>query len=676
MKHKYVTKFCNALILLFLISGNFLAPRVGFAAPRQQLTSEDKARALLNQMHPEEKVGQLLLVTFRGTDAGPGSIIHELITKYHIGGVVLKRDNDNFVGPDNTIQSAWELVSQLQTNEWEASQSEIQTATQAENFIPQYAPLFISISQEGDGYPYSEILNGLTPIPNQMTLGATWNPEYARQIGEILGDELARLGINLLFGPSLDILEDPSPDDTGNLGTRTFGGDPFWVGEFGKAYIRGVHTGSQARIMLVGKYFPGRGSSDRPPEDEVATIRKTLEQLKQTDLAPFFAVTGDAPDELSTIDGLLTSHIKYQGFQTNIRSTTRPISFDPQAFNQLMSLPEFSIWRDNGGVMVSDDLGTRAVSRFFSPSGEVFNARFVARDALLAGNDILYIGDLVSSDDPDSFTTIKRIAEFFTEKYEEDPAFALRVDDAVQRILVKKFEVYPDFQLPIVLTSQDELDGIGSTNQILFEIARSAATLISPNPEDLDNVLPNPPGLQERIVFITDAYNVQQCSICPEQPVLSVETLQDAVLRLYGPESGAQTSRRNMLSFSFENLQSMLDRGINRTEIEFHIKNSSWIVIAMLDVRSQRQLSTQVKRFLNERPDLLRDKNVIVFALNAPYFLDATDISKLTAYYGLYSKTPQSIEVAARLLFNEIRPLTGALPVSVTGIGYDLFTAQ
>jgi beta-N-acetylhexosaminidase len=51
--------------------------------------------------------------------------------------------------------------------------------------------------------------------------------------------------------------------------------------------------------------------------------------------------------------------------------------------------------------------------------------------------------------------------------------------------------------------------------------------------------------------------------------------------------------------------------------------------------------------------------------------LDATDISNLTAYYGVFSKTPTFIEVAARVIFQEINP-EGASPVSVPGVAYDL----
>ncbi len=84
--------------------------------------------------------------------------------------------------------------------------------------------------------------------------------------------------------------------------------------------------------------------------------------------------------------------------------------------------------------------------------------------------------------------------------------------------------------------------------------------------------------------------------------------------------------------------------------------------------------TTLIRRFLSERQDLLLDKKIVLFAFNAPYYLDPTDISKLTAYYCLYSKSAPFVEVAARLLFQEISPI-GSLPVSVPGIGYDLFTA-
>ena len=152
-------------------------------------------------------------------------------------------------------------------------------------------------------------------------------------------------------------------------------------------------TGSNNRIAVISRNFPGRGEADRPPAEEVSTVRKSLEQLKQIELAPFFSVTGDAPSPEMTTDGLLVSHIRYQGFQGNIRATTRPVSFDSQALGQILDLEPFATWRQSGGIIVSDDLGSQAVNHFYDPSGNNFSALIVARDAFLAGNDLLYMGE-------------------------------------------------------------------------------------------------------------------------------------------------------------------------------------------------------------------------------------------------------------------------------------------
>ena len=77
-------------------------------------------------------------------------------------------------------------------------------------------------------------------------------------------------------------------------GAGVFGGDPFWVSMLGSAYVGGLHEGSQNRLLVIPKHFPGRGSSDRLGEKEVATVRKSFEELQQIELAPFFAVTRES----------------------------------------------------------------------------------------------------------------------------------------------------------------------------------------------------------------------------------------------------------------------------------------------------------------------------------------------------------------------------------------------
>ena len=677
-----------SVFLSYTPTGSVLAS--GGHAPVAPATS---AGQLLAKMTPEERVGQLFLVTFSGSTADENSQIHQLITNYHIGGAILVSGNDNFTAAPDTVTTAYTLISQLQTAEWQASlgqtsptasESTLEAGTSpaptvtAETILtsvpPNYVPLFIGISQDGDGYPNDQILSGLTPLPDLMALGATWNPALAEQVGSVAGLELSSIGFNLYLGPSLDVLESPQSTLGNGLGATSFGGDPYWVGTMGSAYIDGLHTGSQNRLLVIADHFPGRGSADRPAGDEPATVRKSLEQLKQIELAPFFSVTGNAASLESTADGLLVSHIRYQGFQGNIRATTRPVSFDPQALSQILSLPAFTSWRTNGGLLVSDDLGSQTVKSFYATSGSNFDGRLVARDAFLAGNDMLYMGNILSSDDPDNFNTVVNTIEFFDQKYLEDPAFAQRVDDACLRILTAKYRNYGVFDLATITPQEENLANLGQSQTVTFEVARQSATLVNPDIQDLSTVLPNPPVARDRIVFLTDTRNGTQCSTCGDEPMLAVDTLQNAVVRLYGSAAVGQVLASHLLSYTFTSLSAILDGGAGDPVLEAALSQTEWVVIDMLDAEPGSPQTALLRRFLSERQDLIRDKRVVVFAFGAPYYLDATDISKITAYYCLYSKSAPFVDMAARLLFQELSP-KGSLPVSVAGIGYDLLTA-
>ncbi len=145
-----------------------------------------------------------------------------------------------------------------------------------------------------------------------------------------------------------------------------------------------------------------------------------------------------------------------------------------------MALTPIAGWREDGGVVVSDDLGSTAVRRLFDPLGQSFDGRQVARTAFLAGNDLMYADNFVSTGDPDTYTTIVRTLEFFAQKYREDPAFAQRVDVSVERLLTLKYRLYPDFSLDSVIPPQAGIDAVGQGQQIGFEVAQKAAYAVEP----------------------------------------------------------------------------------------------------------------------------------------------------------------------------------------------------
>jgi beta-N-acetylhexosaminidase len=689
-----------------------------FVSPSQAAAQDEevaRARAILAQMDASERVGQLFLVTFTGHRVAEEDPITELISEYKIGGVVLDANHNNITNAEGPVpEQVATLTNQLQRIALLGASAFI-TATEGLDASPTPTPLLespipllIGLQQDGDGPPFSHIRSGVSELPSPMALGATWNPEHARAAGQTLGRELSAIGINMLLGPSLDVLENPVPGSPSDLGVRTYGGDPYWVSLMGQAYTAGVHAGADGRLAVIAKHFPGQGSSDRPLGEEVSTVRKSLEQLKQVELSPFFSVTGQAPAAEMAVDGLLVTHIRYQGFQGNIRATTAPVSFDPQALSTLMSLPEISPWRQAGGVLVSDALGVRAVQRIYDETEREFPHRRVAKDALIAGNDLLYVDEFAAA--PFSFEAqlenVRDTIGWFQERYATDPTFQQRVDDAVLRILLLKLRLYgADFSAPNILVEfDDQSDVLSSSETRLAAIARDSLTLIAPGAAELPERLPSPPGRDDNIVIFTDVRESRQCSTCSPEPFIGVDSLQERILALYGPEGSAQITSESISSFSLSDLEEYIDAGPARLlpptplpaetpdpegeasqpgatptvtfstafQVQSELDEAEWIIFAMLDVDPEVRASDAVKQFLAQRQDVISNSRAIVFAYNAPYYLDTTEISKLTAYYALYSKNDAAIDTSARVLFQELSP-SGSPPVDVASINYDLF---
>jgi len=661
-KFQHISQFLIALVLI-LVSPGVLN------AHAQELS---KAEALLQTMSAEEKVGQLFLVTFDGSEVDEESKIFTLLTEYQVGGVVLTADNNNFTA-EETAASTRELTRALQQIARESSSQMIDIEDTGNTVGQTYVPLLIGLQQLGNGYPGDQIFSGLTKLPSHMAIGASWDLNLANQVGEALGQELSTMGINLYLGPNLDVLEIPNNEAAAYLGVNAFGGDPFWVGEMGKAFISGLHTGSSNRMLVAAQNFPGTGNSDRSSELEVSTVRKSLEQLRAVELVPYFAVTTPPLGDPNRVDAVMVSHNRYQGFQGNIRANTRPISFDSNALQQSMSLPEFDAWRKDGGLLITENLGSGAVRRFFDPNDINFDARQIALNAFLAGNDLLFVDNFIASGDPDAFTTLTATIDSFVQKYREDSAFARRVDASVLRIISAKMAIYNDFSFTRVSNLPGDIDSLGEAQMVTFDVAQAAMTLVSPSQQELDTVLPDPPRWYENIVIFTDVRTISQCDECPPVQEVGTSALENALVGLYGPQAGGQILKNRLFSHTFAQLTNFLDNLETETSelVSSNLNAADWVIFNTLNISPQHPSSNALQRILAERPEMLSGKNVIVFAMGSPTYLDATDISKVTAYYALYSKAPAFLDVAARVLMHEYDP-PGALPITLNAAGYNL----
>ncbi len=640
-----------------------------------ELTPHDRAQALLARLTPTEKVGQLFLVTFPGAEPTEEDALYRWIVRRRIGGVVLRPDLDNFAPPPDTLPALQNLVNRLQ--DWaypEPDERILQPAT-GESVAPNFIPLWVGLQQEGDAAPGDALPVGLTPLPSPMALGATWDPTLAQETGALLGRELDALGVNLLFGPPLEVLETATLGSPGDLSVRSFGSHPFWVARMAQAYLVGVHEGSRGRVAFVGRYFPGYGGTQRPLTEEIPTVRKPWDEMRETTLAPFVAVMAAEP-AAARVDALLVGHIRYLALQGNIRPTTPPVSLDAKALQQVLEDPTVRAWYDAQGLLVSDDLGSPALHRYAGTLGQTYDPQRLAREAFLAGNHLLYLGPGFvdpRAKEPSYIRTVDAVLDFFVRKYLDDPAFAQRVDDAVLRILTAKFRLYEEFTLGAVQRPDARLDAVGQGQEVTFRVAQRAATLLDPSLLDLPDVLPAPPRGVDHLLFIVDTYAYRLCSACPAQTAPDPEDFRRTVLQLYGPRAQRLVQPENLQVFTALDLAHWLAAPYAEPNqpLDDALVQADWVVLVVLDPSDRRPGGQAIPRLLEEAPERLRDKKVVVFAMQAPYALGAGHLANVTAYYGMYGKTPPFVEMAVRLLFQEALP-QGASPVSVPEIGYDI----
>ena len=104
-------------LVLLALALALLVQSLGLIIPARPVQAQSDMDALMAEMTPAEKVGQLFLVTFDGRDVSSAGPLAQLIRDYHIGGVVLSSSHDNVSGTD-TASSTRALIETLQQLAW------------------------------------------------------------------------------------------------------------------------------------------------------------------------------------------------------------------------------------------------------------------------------------------------------------------------------------------------------------------------------------------------------------------------------------------------------------------------------------------------------------------------------------------------------------------------------
>ena len=223
-------------------------------------------------------------------------------------------------------------------------------------------PLFIGVDYEG-GSVYVPTTLGLLELPTNMMLGAADDENNTATLFYLAGKELRRAGINMAFGPVLDVNSNPRNPI---IGIRSFGSDPAEAARLGGAVISGFKASG---IIAVAKHFPGHGAASQDSHKTLPEIDASTAALAGTDLVPFRAAIAQG------VPAVMTAHVLYPALDPR-----EPATLSPAVIGGLLR-------RDLGfgGLVVTDSLDMRAIT------SRTTVARAAAA-ALKAGADLLLIG--------------------------------------------------------------------------------------------------------------------------------------------------------------------------------------------------------------------------------------------------------------------------------------------
>ena len=301
------------------------------------------------------KIGQMLMVGFRGLDAKSEPRLADDIRKRHIGGVVLFDYDVPSASPVRNIESA-DQVKRLA--------SELQSMASI--------PLFIAIDQEGGRIIRLKPAKGFPRSVSAAYLGRLDNPDSTRQAAATTAGLLRSLNINMDFAPDVDLNTNPDNPVIGKL-ERSFSADPDVVTRQAEIFVDVFRS---AGIVPVLKHFPGHGSSTKDTHKDFTDVTGTW---SKTELEPYLELVRRGYD-----GAVMTAHV----FNARLDSIN-PATLSKAAVSDLLR-------HEIGfrGVVFSDDMQMRAIS-------DRYGLESAIRLAIEAGVDVLLFGNNASAYDPE-----------------------------------------------------------------------------------------------------------------------------------------------------------------------------------------------------------------------------------------------------------------------------------
>jgi beta-N-acetylhexosaminidase len=419
-----LTRPLPVLRLARLLSGRVLPPAPArfvptrvypSARPVEVLTLEASGQqwvdSVFQTLTPEQKIGQFFMVAaFSNRHEGHYQYIDHLVETYHIGGLIFFQG-----GPYRQA---------ILTNRYQALAK---------------VPLLIGIDGE---WGLGMRLDSTMEFPKQMTLGAINSPDHIRQMGDEIGRQCQRLGIQINFAPVSDINSNPANPVIGN---RSFGETRENVATKAIAYMQGLQG---RHVIATAKHFPGHGDANTDSHHTLPLISRSSEQLRNIDLYPFRRLIADS------LMGVVTGHLHVPVVDNSSPALAATLS--EKIVTDLLK-------RELGfrGLVFTDALNMAGVSR--SGRRDDVNLR-----ALQAGNDILLYPE-----------NVKEAARVILEAVQQGKISQELIDEKVLKILRAKYWAGLSRRQPISLVNlAADLDA-PEAHQLKADLSEQAVTVVN-----------------------------------------------------------------------------------------------------------------------------------------------------------------------------------------------------
>ena len=380
---------------------------------------------LIDQMSVEQKVGQLLLLGFGGTEMD--GTIATFLDEMQPGGVALF--TRNITRPEQTMK----LVQGIRAHDVVVGGTAL--------------PPFIAVDQEGG--TVVRLKSQAAVLPSAMALGAADDKELAREVGRTLGRDLVAWGFNMNLAPVLDVNSNPRNPV---IGIRSFGSDAKRVAEIGVGYAQGL---GDAGVVAVAKHFPGHGDTDVDSHYGLPVLRHDRARLFDVELRPFARAFAEG------LPAIMTAHI---ALPMIAEDGDIPATVSHKVLTGLL--------RDElayDGLVITDGLEMEGILERFHVGGAQSGAGEAAVQAVIAGADMVMV--LWSVDKKREV----RLALLDAARSGRLPPE--RVDQAVRRVLETKARAGL-FSRPVVDVKSAKRALARNDRKALREVARRAVTVV------------------------------------------------------------------------------------------------------------------------------------------------------------------------------------------------------